>query len=38
MQRAQALTRLPLNLAYCKFGNSLTMEALMEWERLMVRL
>ncbi len=37
MQRAQALTRLPPKTAYCKFGFSLTIEALMECERLMVR-
>lgn len=38
IQRVQAFTRLPLNIAYCKLGKSLTMEARMLWERLMVRL
>ncbi len=38
MQRVQALSRLPSKTAYCKFGNSLLMEARIEWERFMVRL
>ncbi len=38
IQRVQALTRLPLNIVYCKFGNRRTMEGRMLWERLMVRL
>jgi hypothetical protein len=37
MQRVQAFTLLPSKTAYCKFGSSLRMEALMEWERFMVR-
>jgi hypothetical protein len=36
MQRAQARTRLPSILAYCKFGNSLLMLARIEWLRLIV--
>lgn len=36
IQRVQALTRLPSNTAYCKLGKSLTIEALIEWERFMV--
>jgi hypothetical protein len=37
IHRVQAFTRLPLKTEYCRFGNSLLMEGLMEWERLMVR-
>jgi hypothetical protein len=37
MHFVQALTRWPSKTAYCKFGNSLRIEALMEWERFIVR-
>jgi len=37
MQRVQTFTRLPLTTAYCKFGNNLTIEARMLWERFIVR-
>jgi hypothetical protein len=37
IQRVQALTLFPSKTAYCKFGNSLRMEALILWERFMVR-
>ncbi len=38
MHRVQALTLWPPKIEYCKFGKSLTMEGLMEWDLLMVRL
>ena len=37
MHRVQALTRFPSNTEYCKLGKRRTMEALMLWERLIVR-
>jgi hypothetical protein len=36
MQRVQAFTRLPLKTAYCKFGNSLTIDGRIEWDLFMV--
>jgi hypothetical protein len=37
MHLVQALMRLPSKTAYCKLGNSLTIDGRMEWERFMVR-
>ena len=36
MQLAQAFTLLPSYFVHCKFGNSLFMEARIEWLRLIV--
>ena len=37
MHWVQAFTRWPLKTEYCKLGSNLRIEALMEWERFIVR-
>jgi hypothetical protein len=36
MHLVQAFTLLPSKTAYCKFGSSLRIDALIEWERFIV--